>query len=70
MLEAENSFYIQSQFPETSIRLINQVKAGIVYQSELVIYTNCIHYDDCAGVLAHLIKNVIWNALTCWSSTH
>ena len=68
MLEAEN-ILLQSQFPATCVRLggiygpdrlcglINQVKAGKGYPSEPVIYTNRIHRDDCAGILAHLIKH-------------
>lgn len=66
MLEAEN-ILLNSPFPATCVRLggiygpdrlwlINQVKAGKGYPSEPVIYTNRIHRDDCAGILAHLIK--------------
>ena len=66
MLEAENILF-KSPFPGTSIRLggiygpdrlwlINQVKAGKGCPSEPVVYTNRIHRDDCAGILAHLIK--------------
>ena len=66
MLEAED-ILLNSQFLATCVRLggiygpdrlwlINQVKAGKGYPSEPVIYTNRIHRDDCAGILAHLIK--------------
>ena len=37
-------------------RLINQVKAGKVAAAEPVSWTNRIHSEDCAGVLAHLIQ--------------
>ena len=65
-LEAEN-ITLKSPFPATCIRLsgiygpgrlrvINQVKAGKGCPSEPVVYANRIHRDDCAGILAHLIK--------------
>jgi nucleoside-diphosphate-sugar epimerase len=37
-------------------RLIDQVIAGHGAAKEPVIYSNRIHADDCAGVLAHLIE--------------
>lgn len=37
-------------------RLIGQVRAGEGCAREPVVYTNRIHADDCAGVLAHLIQ--------------
>ena len=66
MLEAEN-ILLKSPFPATCVRLggiygpdrlwlINQAKAGKGYPSEPAVYTNCIHRDDCAGILAHLIN--------------
>ena len=66
MLEAENVL-LKSPFPATCVRLggiygpdrlwlINQVKAGKGCPSEPAVYTNRIHRDDCAGILAHLIK--------------
>ena len=66
LLEAEN-IILKSSFPATCIRLsgiygpdrlrlINQVKAGKGCPSEPVLYANRIHRDDCAGILAHLIK--------------
>ncbi|WP_409524235.1 SDR family oxidoreductase [Nitrincola sp. MINF-07-Sa-05] len=36
--------------------LINQVIAGIAAPDQPVHFSNRIHRDDCAGVLAHLIK--------------
>ena len=66
ILEAEN-VVLKSPFPATCVRLgdiygpdrlwfINQVKAGKGYQSEPLVYSNRIHRDDCAGILAHLIN--------------
>ena len=66
MLEGE-SILLRSPFPATCVRLggiygpgrlwlINQVKEGKGCPSEPVIYTNRIHRDDCAGILAHLVK--------------
>jgi nucleoside-diphosphate-sugar epimerase len=37
-------------------RLIEQVRAGNGARQEPVLYSNRIHSDDCAGVLAHIIK--------------
>lgn len=37
-------------------RLIGQVQAGEGCAREPVVYTNRIHAEDCAGVLAHLIR--------------
>ncbi len=37
-------------------RLLGQVRAGNGCEPEPVVYTNRIHADDCAGVLAHLIN--------------
>ena len=66
MLEAE-SLIITSPYPATAVRfggiygpgrnrMINRVKAGEGCPAEPVIYGNRIHRDDCAGILAHLIK--------------
>jgi nucleoside-diphosphate-sugar epimerase len=40
------------------LHLLNQVKAGKVFSSTPIQYSNRIHRDDCAGVLAHLINKV------------
>ena len=37
-------------------RLIEQVRAGNGARQEPVLYSNRIHSDDCAGVLAHIIE--------------
>ncbi|MRI35134.1 NAD(P)-dependent oxidoreductase [Endozoicomonas sp. OPT23] len=66
MLEAE-SLIIASSYPATAVRfggiygpgrnrMINRVKAGEGCPAEPVIYGNRIHRDDCAGILAYLIK--------------
>lgn len=71
MLEAEN-IVLKSPFPATCVRLggiygpdktwvVDQVKAGKGCPSEPVVYTNLIHRDDCAGILAHLIKRDLDN---------
>lgn len=44
-------------------RLIQQVMAGQGVPKEPVTYTNRIHADDCAGVLAHLIEKQKYEAL-------
>jgi len=38
------------------MHLLNSVRAGIIAPSDPVHYSNRIHRDDCAGVLAHLVK--------------
>lgn len=38
--------------------LINTVQAGTIAPQEPLHYSNRIHRDDCAGVLAHLIQKV------------
>ena len=38
--------------------LINMVKAGTIAPEEPLHYSNRIHRDDCAGVLAHLIQKI------------
>ncbi len=43
------------------IHLLNQVKQGILHPAEPVSYSNRIHRDDCALVLAHLINLVHHN---------
>jgi len=69
MLEAEQLAQ-QSGIPATSVRfsgiygpgrnhLINQVKAGICAPENPIYISNRIHRDDCAGVLAHLMKRAI-----------
>ncbi|WP_062260251.1 SDR family oxidoreductase [Endozoicomonas arenosclerae] len=66
MLEAEEVL-VNSPFPATAVRfggiygpgrnrLINRAKAGEGCAEEPVIYSNRIHRDDCAGILAHLIQ--------------
>ncbi len=66
LLEAENLLY-KSQYPTCSVRfsgiygpgrqrLIEQVVQGCGTNQEPVLYSNRIHADDCAGVLAHLIQ--------------
>jgi nucleoside-diphosphate-sugar epimerase len=37
-------------------RLIEQVKAGNGAEKEPILYSNRIHSDDCAGILAHIIQ--------------
>lgn len=37
-------------------RLINQVRRGSIVSSEPVRWTNRIHSEDCAGVIAHLLN--------------
>lgn len=36
--------------------LLNQVRSGILAPSAPIHYSNRIHRDDCAGILAHLIR--------------
>ena len=38
-------------------RLLNSVKQGIGAKNEPLSYSNRIHVEDCAGVLAHLIQH-------------
>ena len=38
--------------------LINSVRDGIIAQQTPLHYSNRIHRDDCAGVLAHLISKI------------
>ncbi|MFO8044587.1 MAG: SDR family oxidoreductase [Halomonas sp.] len=42
-------------------RLIRQVSEGRIAPSSPAMYTNRIHRDDCAGVLAHLIERTLAN---------
>jgi nucleoside-diphosphate-sugar epimerase len=37
-------------------RLIEQVRAGSRTEKEPVLYSNRIHSDDCAGIIAHIIE--------------
>jgi nucleoside-diphosphate-sugar epimerase len=66
LLEAEK-LISDSGYPYSHVRfsgiygrgrghLVEQVLAGKGTPAEPAIYTNRIHADDCAGVLAHLIK--------------
>lgn len=66
MLEAEQ-LLANSGLPSSTVRfsgiygpgrnrLINAVKAGKGAPAEPLSYSNRIHRDDCAGVLAHLIQ--------------
>ncbi len=65
MQEAEQ-LLINEDIPATSVRfggiygpgrgrMIQQIKEGKGYAAEPVSWSNRIHRDDCAGVLAHLI---------------
>ncbi len=67
LLEAEQRLQ-QSGYPHCIVRfsgiygpdrnrLIEQVKQGEASSSQPPIYSNRIHIDDCAGVLAHLIEH-------------
>ncbi len=40
------------------LQLLNQVRAGKVFSASPVQYSNRIHLDDCAAVLAHLITKL------------
>lgn len=42
-------------------RLIRQVSEGRIAPASPAMYTNRIHRDDCAGVLAHLIERTLAN---------
>ncbi len=66
LLEAER-LLVNSQYPSCLVRfsgiygpgrqrLIEQVVQGCGTNKEPIIYSNRIHADDCAGVLAHLIQ--------------
>ncbi|GLZ87921.1 NAD(P)-dependent oxidoreductase [Metapseudomonas resinovorans] len=66
MLEAER-LALQSGLPATCVRLtgiygpgrewlLKQVRMGYRVVSEPPLYANRIHVDDCAGLLAHLLK--------------
>ena len=72
LLEAE-SLLANSGYPYCSVRfsgiygpgrgrLIDQVLAKQGSPAEPVVYTNRIHSEDCAGVLAHLIEYSTTNA--------
>ncbi|PIE20371.1 MAG: NAD(P)-dependent oxidoreductase [Neptuniibacter caesariensis] len=69
--QAENRL-LSSHLPATVVRfsgiygpgrnhLINRVKQGAVAPQHPLQYSNRIHRDDCAGVLAHLIQRVCNN---------
>ncbi|MBZ9539669.1 SDR family oxidoreductase [Modicisalibacter tunisiensis] len=69
MLAAERAL-LDSRLPGTVVRfsgiygpgrdrLIRQVREGRVAPSVPSMYTNRIHRDDCAGVLAHLIERAL-----------
>jgi nucleoside-diphosphate-sugar epimerase len=66
MLEAER-IALESGIPATRVRLtgiygpgrewlLKQVRMGYRVVSEPPLYANRIHVDDCAGLLAHLLK--------------
>ncbi|MCL6269738.1 SDR family oxidoreductase [Sansalvadorimonas sp. 2012CJ34-2] len=66
MLEAE-ALLVSSELPATVVRfggiygpgrnfMLNKVKGGEVYADTPRLYGNRIHSDDCAGMLAWLIK--------------
>ena len=68
MLEAEQLLHAQS-IPATAVRfsgiygpgrgyLINKVREGNLAPESPLQYSNRIHRDDCAGVVAHLINRV------------
>ncbi|GGO77766.1 NAD(P)-dependent oxidoreductase [Marinobacterium nitratireducens] len=69
LLEAER-LALGSGIPATVVRfsgiygpgrnhLLNQVRSGIAAPAEPPHYGNRIHRDDCAGVLAHLIRRCL-----------
>jgi nucleoside-diphosphate-sugar epimerase len=39
-------------------RLIDQVRAGNAVEKEPILYSNRIHSDDCAGIIAHIIERL------------
>lgn len=66
LLESER-LALQADCPATVVRfsgiygpgrehLLNQVRSGIVAPDTPIHYSNRIHRDDCAGILAHLIR--------------
>ncbi|GGC08721.1 NAD(P)-dependent oxidoreductase [Marinobacterium zhoushanense] len=66
LLESEQ-MALSAEFPATVVRfsgiygpgrnhLLNQVRNGIVAPDTPIHYSNRIHRDDCAGILAHLIR--------------
>ncbi|MBV1787769.1 SDR family oxidoreductase [Marinobacterium sp. D7] len=66
LLESER-LALQADCPATVVRfsgiygpgrehLLNQVRSGIVAPNTPIHYSNRIHRDDCAGILAHLTR--------------
>ncbi|WP_416138584.1 SDR family oxidoreductase [Halomonas sp. HK25] len=71
MREAEQAL-LGNELPGTAVRfsgiygpgrdrLIRQVSEGRIAPASPAMYTNRIHRDDCAGVLAHLIERTLAN---------